>query len=46
MTQIVAALKRAFGDSYTEPPVHFHSAASGEAVICEDPRCSRPHLEA
>jgi hypothetical protein len=42
---IVAALKHAFSDAYTEPDVHFHAAGSGQAAVCEDHRCNRPHLE-
>ncbi len=45
MTRIVAAITRALGGSYTEPPVHFHPGGAGEPAVCEDPRCDRPHLE-
>jgi hypothetical protein len=44
--QIVAALKRALGEHYEEPSVHFHQGAAGQPAVCHVADCTSPRLEA
>ena len=43
MARLFDALRRAFGDSYSEPVVHFHAAQQAHEV-CYDEACTRPRL--
>jgi hypothetical protein len=43
--RIVAALKRAIGEQYVEPSVHFHQGASGHPAVCHVEGCTSPRLE-
>jgi hypothetical protein len=45
MSKLVAAIKRTFGDSYSEPPVHFHQGTTDDNVeVCHQGACARPRL--
>jgi hypothetical protein len=45
MARLVAAFRRAFGDSYQEPAVHFH-ATEQNPEVCYYGDCPRPRLQA
>jgi hypothetical protein len=46
MNKLVAAIRRTFADTYTEPPVHFHQGSNDHAPeVCYDGVCRRPHLQ-
>ncbi len=45
MARLIDAFRRAFGDSYREPAVHFH-AAEQNPEVCYDETCRRPRLQA
>jgi hypothetical protein len=43
--RIVAALRRTFNDSYSEPAVHFHQGAAGQPAVCHVAGCGNPRLD-
>jgi hypothetical protein len=46
MTRMLRTLltRLARPDEGDEAQVHFHAGPYGRPVVCEDPRCDRPHL--
>jgi hypothetical protein len=47
MSNLLTALKRTFGESYSEPTVHFHQGTTDKNVeVCHEGACRRPRLNA
>jgi hypothetical protein len=45
MSKLVAAIRRTLGDTYTEPPVHFHQGMTEDyPEVCYEGACERPRL--
>jgi hypothetical protein len=42
--RIATAIATMLRENPTRDEVHFHAGALGRPYVCEDPRCSSPHL--
>ena len=43
LKRLATALRALVPDTST-PDVHFHAGASGRPYVCDDARCTSPHL--
>lgn len=45
MSALISVIGRLFENSTRPEPVHFHSGAHGNAVVCHDEHCGSPRLD-
>lgn len=42
---VIRAMSRVLRPAAPDTEVHFHAGDGGMPVVCEHPRCTRPHLD-
>jgi hypothetical protein len=45
LRRFTAMLANVVRDNWTPDDVHFHAGTLSRPYVCEDPRCTAPHLD-